>query len=279
MELIAEFNGQRYRMDLAAGKSIAIPMDFAGSQPNLFEVPRATSGAIESGDFIGDTSRGGSCNVSQLTLIPHCNGTHTESVGHIINPPVPVSSLGLGGLYPALLVSVQGQSASAVKERCPPQAEKDDIVITRDELRMACGACGACGGDWPDRVRSLIVRSLPNTDRKRACNYSEGPVPPYFTAAAMEWIVETEVEHLLVDFPSVDRMHDGGVLANHHLFWNVPEGSLEPANDTCWQKTITEMVFAEDSLADGLWMLNLQIAPLMTDAAPSRPVLYPMMKL
>lgn len=274
MELIAEFefNRQRYRVDLAAGKSIAIPMDFAGSQPNLFGVPRATSRAIESGDFIGDTSRGGSCNVSQLTLIPHCNGTHTESVGHIINKPIPVSSLGLDGFYPALLVSVRGRSASEVAERCPPQAEKDDIVITRDELQLACG------GVWSDRVRSLIIRSLPNTDRKRARNYSEGPTPPYFTAEAMEWIVETEVEHLLVDFPSVDRMHDGGLLANHHLFWNVPERSHEPTNGVFWQKTITEMVFVEDSLADGLWMLNLQVAPLMTDAAPSRPVLYPIMK-
>ncbi|MBK8149127.1 MAG: hypothetical protein IPK58_13190 [Acidobacteria bacterium] len=38
--------------------SIAIPMEFAGGQPNAFGVDRATSQACESGPLVGDTRRG-----------------------------------------------------------------------------------------------------------------------------------------------------------------------------------------------------------------------------
>ena len=40
--------------------------------------------------------------------------------------------------------------------------------------------------------------------------------------------------------------------------------------------TITEMVYVEDSVADGLYCLNLQVPAFELDAAPSRPILYPL---
>ena len=39
-------------------------------------------------------------------------------------------------------------------------------------------------------------------------------------------------------------------------------------------KTITEMVFAGQQVKDGKYLLNLQIPPFVSDAAPSRPILY-----
>ena len=39
---------------------------------------------------------------------------------------------------------------------------------------------------------------------------------PYFSAAAMRYIVERCTQHLLVDMPSIDKMHDDGKLENHH---------------------------------------------------------------
>ena len=38
-------------------------------------------------------------------------------------------------------------------------------------------------------------------------------IPPYFTAEAMEYIVECGFKHLLVDMPSIDRIFDDGKLA------------------------------------------------------------------
>jgi hypothetical protein len=38
--------------------------------------------------------------------------------------------------------------------------------------------------------------------------------------------------------------------------------------------TITEMIFVDDSIADGLYLINMQIASFESDASPSKPVLY-----
>ena len=38
---------------------------------------------------------------------------------------------------------------------------------------------------------------------------------------------------------------------------------------------VTELAFVPESLADGLYLLDLQVPAFATDAAPSRPVLYP----
>jgi hypothetical protein len=38
--------------------------------------------------------------------------------------------------------------------------------------------------------------------------------------------------------------------------------------------TITEMIYVPDNVADGSYLLNLQIASFENDASPSKPVLY-----
>jgi arylformamidase len=40
------------------------------------------------------------------------------------------------------------------------------------------------------------------------------------------------------------------------------------------QATITELIFIPDEVPNGLYLLNLQVAPMENDAAPSRPVLF-----
>jgi hypothetical protein len=81
------------------------------------------------------------------------------------------------------------------------------------------------------------------------------------------WLAQQGIKHLLIDLPSVDPEEDGGRLSAHHAFWNYPQ---QPRLDA----TITEMVYVPSTIADGLYVLNLQIAPLETDASPSKPVLY-----
>ena len=39
---------------------------------------------------------------------------------------------------------------------------------------------------------------------------------------------------------------------------------------------MTEFIFVDDDIADGRYLLDIQIAPFAADAAPSRPVLYPL---
>ncbi len=268
MKIIAETNGERFVVDHATGHSIAINLDFTGTQPNHFGVAKASTQTVEVGVFTGDTQRGGSCNVDQLTLIPHCNGTHTESVGHIVNQDVPVCDLALGGWFMARLVSVPLVAVRDTSESYRPELDHHDALVTRAGLQRCC-----TGFDLRE-MTALVIRTLPNEKAKRSRSYGNPHHPAFLTIEAMQWIVEQNITHLLLDLPSVDKMNDEGLLTNHHLFWNVDESRHELNAGVWTDKTITEMVFVDDSLVDGRYILNLQFAAFASDASPSRPVLY-----
>lgn len=98
--------------------------------------------------------------------------------------------------------------------------------------------------------------------------------PAFLSIEAAKYIHSLGVKHLLLDVPSVDRTFDEGKLTAHHIFWNVKQGSHEVDGDNYSLKTITEMIFVPDGITDGRYLLNLQIAPFVSDASPSRPLLF-----
>ena len=107
---------------------------------------------------------------------------------------------------------------------------------------------------------------------KKSKNYSNTN-PPYLEEAAAAYIRECGIKHLLIDLPSVDREHDEGKLLAHKAFWNVKDvNELNP--DARHDATITEMIYVNDEVQDGAYLLNLQIASFENDASPSKPVLY-----
>ncbi|MEO5860803.1 MAG: cyclase family protein [Pyrinomonadaceae bacterium] len=233
---------------------ISIPLRFNGPQPNAYGVAGASSEPVSAGSLVGDTRRGGSVNFEQYTFIPHCNGTHTECVGHITDERISVRECLQDVVVPALLVTVE--------------AERDDgdLVITRESL-------GRKTADRNVRVPALIVRTLPNDVSKLTAQYGDANIPPYFTADAIEYIVECGFQHLLIDMPSIDRLFDEGKLTNHRVFWSVEPGSRELNANTRIHSTITEMIYVPDEIEDDEYLLNLQIAPFESDCAPSRPIL------
>ncbi|MFT5300987.1 MAG: arylformamidase [Mariniblastus sp.] len=274
MQLTLEHRGLKYSVAVAEAKSIAIKLDFEGPQPNHFGTEKASTQVLQLGDFRGDTKQGGSCNVDTLQMIPHCNGTHTETVGHIINEDIWVGHAAMDVLSVAMLVTVSPIAArlAKVSDDYRPALEETDKIITRAMLNAAVATVGDVKTLQPS---ALIVRTLPNTIDKCSRAYNAENAPPFFTIQAMQLINELGVRHLLVDFPSVDRMYDDGLLTNHHLFWNVPEKSHQLTGETWQDKTITEMVFVEDEIEDGVCVLNLQVPALCSDAAPSRPMILP----
>jgi hypothetical protein len=48
-----------------------------------------------------------------------------------------------------------------------------------------------------------------------------------------------------------------------------------PANPRM-HASITELIVVPENTQDGLYLLNLQFAPIESDASPSRPVIYPL---
>jgi hypothetical protein len=252
-----------FLFDVSNPIDISIPLQFNSTQPNAFGVEPARSAPCQAGTMVGDTRRAGSCNFESYTFIPHCNGTHTECVGHITHERISVRDCLEDVFIPAVLVSV------AV------EVQGEDRVITRDEIagKLALIRAANAGRDAGGPV-GLIVRTLPNGDGKLAAQYGGDNIPAYFSREAMEYIVEAGYRHLLVDLPSIDRLFDDGKLENHRLFWNVEPGSFELKPDSRTHSTITELIYVPNTIDDGEYLLNLQIAPFQADASPSRPVLF-----
>jgi kynurenine formamidase len=258
MELRVIIAGRAWRVALDRPRSLAIPLHFNGLQPNFFDAPEASAQPLAVGGFTGDTRRGGSCNVAEIRMVPHCNGTHTESAGHVLHAACPVDDALPQSLMPAVVISVT------------PVPEAGEAVITREALVVAMRGYDA------GELEALIVRTLPNDVSKKSAIYGDDLEPPFFAERAIAYLVERGVRHLLVDLPSIDRMRDGGRLANHRLFWNVPQGRYEAGAEARLDRTVTELIFVADDIADGLYLLNLQAPAFASDAAPSRPVIYPL---
>lgn len=246
---------------------ISIPLRFNGEQPNAYGVEPAKAGAFEAIGIIGDTRRGGSVNFEQYTFIPHCNGTHTECVGHITDERLSVIDCLKDVLMPAILVSVEPVKRDETVERAASNADDTDLVITRTAIEERLKNFNV------DTHHSLIVRTKPNDDSKLTRRYGTEYIPPYFTVDAMQLIVEYGFTHLLCDLPSIDRIFDEGKLENHRIFWNVEPGSRSVNAETRINSTITELIYVDNDVADGEYMLNLQIAPFASDCSPSRPIL------
>ncbi len=261
-------------VDLSRPIDISIPLKFNGPQPNAFGAGLAVSHPCQAGDLVGDTRHGGSCNFEQYTFIPHCNGTHTECVGHITHQRISIRDCLQDVLVPALLVSVSVIDADEASDTYVVPFGSSDRVITRSLLADAITTQASMAGRDAGVPVALIVRTLPNHDSKLTRAYGKEPLPPYFTSEAMEYIVESGFSHLLVDIPSIDRMNDEGKLSNHRIFWNVDLGSFETKQGTRAGSTITEFIFVPGDVPDGEYALNLQIAPFAADASPSRPLLF-----
>ena len=270
LELALTFHGRRWRADLSVPVDLAVTLQFAGPQPRFFATEPARAEPLRTGPFTGAVASGASCNCGVYTFAPHCHGTHTECVGHVTD-----NAAALAGLTPvppalALLVTVRPEPLGVtVAEPAGPRCATDP-VITRALLVQ--GASRWLHEPWT----ALVVRTLPNEPAKRERQYAGGCPAPYFTPEAMRWVVERGVTSLVVDLPSLDRADDGGALAAHRLYWGLPAGSLDATEARRGHALVTELAYVPDSAADGLYLLDLHVPAFAADAAPSRPVLYPL---
>jgi len=259
-----------YQLDPSQGFSIAIPLKFNDQQPNHFGADSATKEALIAGGFIGDTKRGGSCNVDSITMVPHCNGTHTESMAHIVHQQVAIGNNLSASLATCQLISVTPITTTDTNDSYLPELQNDDKVIDLACLKSQIST------ELLNKLDALVIRTIPNDSHKLNCIYDQNNQPAFFTHEAISWLAQSNITHLLVDMPSIDKMYDDGHLNNHHIYWNVEPNSRLINDNSRLDRTITEMIYVDDSIADGYYCLNLQIAAFELDAAPSRPILYPL---
>ena len=259
------------RLELGSPTSIAIDLDFSGTQPRHFGAPEASTRPFAVPGFSGSVEQGASCNCHVLTLIPHCNGTHTECVGHLTREPIDAHRIVPLGLIPAFVVSIEPTNARTSGESTEPIPQPTDYLITRHALEQNSRA-----KPTPFKPRALVIRTLPNPISKQHQDYTS-QTPPYLSREAAELLVERGIEHLVVDMPSIDRSHDEGRLSAHRIFFGLPSGDTTLAHATRANATVTELAYIPDSIADGPCFLELQVPALGGDAVPSRPLLYPIL--
>lgn len=198
---------------------------------------------VEVDGYVGNVKLGGSTNFNDVHFNPHSHGTHTECIGHITEEFHSVNDAIDKTFFKAQLISVT------------PQELDGDLVINESVVTAL-----------ETGVKAVVLRTLPNADTKKSKNYSNSN-PPYIDAGLMLRFRESGIQHILIDLPSVDKEKDNGALLAHKEFWNY---NGEQRLDA----TITELIYVPDHIKDGLYMMDLQIAPIENDAAPSRPILY-----
>jgi arylformamidase len=262
-----QVDGREIRVDLERPLDLSVAIDFEGPQVRHFGAPRAGSRPYSVPGFSGSVAHGASCNCASITLIPHCNGTHTECAGHLTREALDAQRIVPRGLMPALLLSVTPIPSGGTTESSDPTPQAEDRLVTRGALQTGWPA------QPPFAPRALVIRTLPNELAKRTRDYTD-TTPAYLTREAAQYLVERGVEHLVVDLPSVDRAHDEGRLTAHRLFFGLPPGDSALARAARSQCTVTELTYIPDDAADGWYLLQLQVPAINGDAVPSRPLLY-----
>jgi len=247
MKMIFHQNGTSWKADLDLGVDVSVSVEGQDRGVSAWGLNRAEITPYREGGFTGSVRAGASVNFNDISFNPHAHGTHTECMGHItpegeslLNHPPPAWLL-------ATLISIE------------PEVRGTDRVVSRQQLEKVLSTPVS---------QAVVLRTLPNPEAKKQTDYS-GTNPPYLESKGVDWLRDQGVNHLLLDLPSVDREEDGGALAAHKAFWGLPEHPRPEA-------TITEFIYVPQQLADGVYLLNLQVAAFDNDACPSRPVLFPL---
>ncbi|WP_417350874.1 cyclase family protein [Flavobacterium alkalisoli] len=251
MKATIQHNNTTFEIDLSKPIDISIPLTNTDNNPIAWYIDKPVIEPVKMGDWVGKVSEGSSTNFNNIFFNPHGHGTHTECLGHITKDFYSINQALKQFFFLAEVVSIH------------PEVQGEDLIITKQQIE------DALEGKLPE---AIVLRSLPNDVVKKSKNYSNTN-PPYLEEAAATYIRECGIKHLLIDLPSVDKEKDEGKLLAHKAFWNVKDVNNLNA-DARHDATITEMIYVNDEVTDGSYLLNLQIASFENDASPSKPVLY-----
>lgn len=172
--------------------------------PSAFYLSKFTSQPAVVGSFVGDTQKGGSCNVPIYTFTPH-NLTHVETPSHIKHGAKNLKD------YPPGFFTDIAHVVNLTTEDFP-----NNYILPQhlpEQLHPIC---------------SSFIFKTSASEENPAKNYS-GTDPLSFHPDTMREIVSRwpRVKMILIDLPSVDKEDDGGKLLAHRNFFGLddsPEG-------------------------------------------------------
>jgi arylformamidase len=245
MKAVINVNSRTYAIFIDQPLDLSIPLRAEKTNVNAWYQDEPRIEPVKSDDWVGSVAEGADVNFNNIFFNPHAHGTHTECVGHITEKVYSINKCLKQFFFVAEVVTVV------------PEKKGEDFVISAKQLRYAIGN---------KKREAIIIRTLPNTKEKLSTQYSHTN-PPYLLEDAAVYLRNKDVKHLLIDLPSIDREKDDGLLLAHNAFWNT-SGKIRT------EATITELIYVPNSVEDGKYILNLQIAPFENDASPSKPILY-----
>ena len=245
-----EYKSRSYFIKTDQGIDLSLKNNFDNKNPIFFKAKQSSLNPVQIGGFKGDIKQGGSCNVGIASIDIHCTGTHTECISHVSESETKIVDVCPRSFIPSQLISLKPDHISNTSDSYHAKIASD-LVISKKMLVSKI----------KDQISSLIIRTLPNTSLKKNRNY-DLEIAPFFTSDAIKYLSKLSVQHLLVDLPSIDKADDGGILGNHHEFFKKG-------------KTISELLYIPNSVEDSFGFLQIQIPNWNLDAAPSRPIFYP----
>lgn len=245
MHATVHINDELRTINLSHPLDLSIPLQDTHENPLAWYLDKPKIAPVKLDNWVGKVSEGASVNFNSIQFNPHAHGTHTECVGHISEAFHSIHTTLQTFFFTAEVVSVT-----------PEDFGKDQIIPSAQLKGLLQGK----------RPQAVVIRTLPNTPQKISRKYSHTNWP-YLHENAAKYLRELGVKHLLIDLPSVDKEKDDGKLLAHKAFWNFPQ---HPRMDA----TITEFIYVPNQIRDGSYILNLQTANFVNDAAPSRPILY-----
>jgi len=240
-----QHKSKKFQIDLSQPIDISMPLRASKNNVNAWYIDPPIIEPAKDGEWIAAVKEGACVNFNNISFNPHAHGTHTECVGHITEKVHSINQNLKQFFFLAEVLTVA------------PEKLKNDFVISKKQLQFAIGN---------KKRDAIVLRTIPNTNEKLSTQYSHTN-PPYLLEDAAVYLREKGVKHLLIDLPSVDKEKDDCQLLAHNAFWNT-KGELR------LDATITEFIFVPNRVDDGIYFLNLQIAPFENDATPSKPILY-----
>lgn len=240
-----EYNSKKLKIDLSKPLDISIPIDVSKQNVNAWYIddPKIFPEEFDGQKIL--VSEGASVNFRSIHFNPHSHITHTETAGHITEEIHSINKNLNQFFFLAELVTIA------------PLYHNKDFIIGVKQLKRALGN---------KKRDAVVIRTLPNLEEKKSMRYSNTN-PTYLSEKAAIYLREKGVKHLLIDLPSVDKEKDDGLLLSHNAFWNT-SGKVR------LDATITEFIFVPNKIKDGMYFLNLVVAPFENDASPSKPILY-----
>ena len=175
------------RVDLGSATSLARRIGFDGTDPRHFGAAAPRRWPLSLPGFSGEVRSGASCNCATLELTPHCNGTHTESVAHLVVDPQDVCELAPLGPLPALLLSLATERADRADEDSDPAPRPGDRLLTRAALRAAwpifddygpipdfCQLFANCACNYVGATARSVANKEPDRQRARLLGVQDG---------------------------------------------------------------------------------------------------------